>query len=205
MNYQQLLDLIEDEIIDVDKTFFDHIELLMERAHLRIQHDLDLNANRIEEVMSAAGAEVFVPTDLILVRGIRLKDGDYLLEKDTSFLRSYWPNPLLIGTPKYYAWKDDQTILLAPTPASADIEVSYTVRLPVLSTIQTTNWLSEYAPDLLQVALMLEAAAWTKDMELVALYNERYASTLNGIALEYNLRKRTDEYRKGEPVARVGQ
>lgn len=46
---------------------------------------------------------------------------------------------------------------------------------------------------------------WTKDPEMVKLYNERYAATLSGVALEYNLRKRSDEYRKGEPIARVGQ
>lgn len=205
MTYDQLIALVTDEIIDVDSTFFDNIDLLMERAHLRIQHDLDLNANRVEETFNANDSTVFMPAELILVRSIRLKNGEFLLEKDTSFLKDYWPDASQTGTPKYYGWQDDQTILLAPTPASEEIEVQYTVRVPVLSTEQKTNWLSEYAPDLLQIALLLEAAVWTKDPEMIALYNERYAATMNGIALEYNLRKRSDEYRKGEPVARVGQ
>lgn len=205
MTYQDLIDLVTAEIIDIDQTFFDNIDLLMERAHLRIQHDLDLNATRIEETFNVVGPTVFMPADLILVRGIRLKNGEFLLEKDTTFLKDYWPDDSQTGTPKYYGWQDDQNILLAPTPASAEIEVLYTVRLPVLSSEQETNWLSEYTPDLLQIALLLEAAVWTKDPEMIALYNERYAATLNGIALEYNLRKRSDEYRKGEPVARVGQ
>lgn len=205
MTYDQLIALVTDEIIDVDSTFFDHIDLLMERAHLRIQHDLDLNTNRIEEVFNVNEATVFMPAGLILVRGIRLKNGEFLLEKDTTFLKDYWPDATQTGTPKYYGWQDDQNILLAPTPDAEEIEVLYTVRVPVLSTEQQTNWLSEYTPDLLQIALLLEAAAWTKDPEMIALYNERYAATLNGIALEYNLRKRSDEYRRGEPMARVGQ
>lgn len=93
MTYDQLIALVTDEIIDVDATFFEHIALIMERAHLRIQHDLDLNASRIEETFSATDASVFMPTDLILVRSIRLTNGEYLLEKDATFLRSYWPNP----------------------------------------------------------------------------------------------------------------
>ena len=205
MTYDELIALVTDEIIDIDSTFFDNIAQLMERAQLRIQHDLDLNANRIEEVFAAVSELVFVPTDLILVRSIRIENGDFLLEKDTSFLKDYWPDASVTGTPKYYGWQDDQTVRVAPTPVSVNLEVSYTVRLPVLSTTQQTNWLSEYTPDLLQVALMLEAAAWTKDAELVGLYNERYNAILSGVALEYNLRKRSDEYRKGEPVARVGQ
>jgi len=205
MTYSELIALVEDEIIDVDATFFTHIALLMERAHLRIQHDLDLNAARIEETFAVAEALVFMPADLILVRGIRLVNGEFLLEKDTTFVKDYWPDASQTGTPRYYCWQDDQNIRLAPTPTDSAIEVMYTVRIPVLSTTQTTNWLSEYTPDLLQIALLLEAAAWTKDPEMVGLYNERYGSTLNGVALEYNLRKRSDEYRKGEPVARVGK
>lgn len=205
MTYQELLDLIRDEIIDVDDTFFTNIDLLMERAHLRIQRDLDLNAARIEEELQAQSAEMYVPAELILVRALRIATGQYLLEKDITFLRDYWPDASQTGTPKYYAWKDDQTILLAPSPDSVTLEMAYTVRIPTLSVHQETNWLSEYTPDLLQAALLVEAAQWTKDAEMVALYNERYGAALNAVALEYNLRKRSDEYRQGEPVARVGQ
>lgn len=205
MTYDELIDLVTDEIIDVDQTFFDNIDQIMERAQLRIQHDLDLNATRIEEVFAASSPTVFMPAELILVRGIRLKDGEFLREKDVTFVKDYWPDDSQTGTPKYYCWQDDVNIRIAPTPSSEEIEVLYTVRLPVLSSEQQTNWLSEYAPDLLQMAVLLEAGAWTKDAEMIQLYNERYASALNGVALEYNLRKRSDEYRKGEPVARVGQ
>jgi hypothetical protein len=205
MTYAELIALVEAEIIDLTD-WDDHIPRLMERAQLRIQRDLDLNAARVEEPFVASDEELVLPQELIILQHIRIQNGDYLLQKDKSFLREYWPDASETGTPKFYAYLDDYRLLLAPTPASSTtMELAYTARLPVLSAAIESNWLSEYTPDLLQYSLLLEAAIWTKDVEMQGTYSERYSRALNSVALEYNLRKRTDEYRRGQPVARPQQ
>lgn len=202
MTYDELIAIVEAEIIDLDSSWDTHKPQLIERAQLRIQRDLDLNAARVEEPATVVGAEMYLPASLIILQHLRIKDGDYLLQKDKSFLREYWPDASVTGTPKYYAFIADDRILLAPTPVSEEMEIAFTERLPVLSADVPQNWLSQYTPDLLQYSLLLEMAIWTKDAELMAVYSERYSRALNSVALEYNLRKRTDEYRRGEPVAR---
>jgi hypothetical protein len=205
MTYAELIALVEAEIIDLTD-WDDHLPRLMERAQLRIQRDLDLNAARVEEPFVASDEELVLPQELIILQHIRIQNGDYLLQKDKSFLREYWPDASETGTPKFYAYLDDYRLLLAPTPASSTtMELAYTARLPVLSAAIESNWLSEYTPDLLQYSLLLEAAIWTKDVEMQGTYSERYSRALNSVALEYNLRKRTDEYRRGQPVARPQQ
>lgn len=205
MNYTQLVAIVEAEIIDLDDSWDLHKDLLIERAQLRIQRDLDLNATRVEEPFTATSEEVYLPAELIILQHLRIKDGEFLLQKDKSFLREYWPDASQTGTPKYYAFIADDRILVAPTPSSVELEMAFTERLPVLSASVETNWLSEYTPDLLQYSLLLEMAIWTKDQEMQAMYSERYSRALNSVALEYNLRKRTDEYRRGEPKARPAQ
>lgn len=207
MTFDELVLLAEAEMVDLDATWDDHKEDLIARAQIRIERDIDLNASRVEETMAANGSELYLPAELIILQQIRLVNGDYLLQKDKGFLREYWPDPSVEGTPRFYAFVADDRILLAPTPGPdcADVEVAYTERLPRLSASRQTNWLTLYTPDLIQYSLMLELSIWTKDAELYKLYSERYSRALNSVAMEYNLRKRTDEYRRGEPKARPSQ
>lgn len=200
MNYQELIDLITDEAVDLDPKFFDHIDLIMERAHLRIEQDLDLDATRAYDTVSLAGPTVDVPTDLVMVRDIHLENGPALIYRERSFLKDYWPDDSETGDPKYYTWMDEDTIRVVPPPLSTEtLELAYIKRLPVLSATTTTNWISENIPHLLQQAVLVEAVVWSKDSELIPVYNERYASTLAQTSLEQNLRRRSDEYVGGEP------
>lgn len=203
MTYQELIDLITDEAIDLEESFTqEHIDLLLQRAQLRIERDLDLNAQRSEVTVTAASGAplVSLPSETVLVRSVRLKDGDFLDNKDVTYLRDYWPDPSETGTPKFYAWKDDEDLLVAPTPDSdTDLELEITERIPVLSEQQDTNWISENMPDVMQLAVMIEAAHWSKDNEQMSAYMERYNQTLQSVSIEENVRKRRDEYRYGAP------
>lgn len=200
MTYQELIDLVTDEAVDLDPQFFTHIDLLMQRAQLRIEQDLDLDATRASNTLTLSGPTVATPAELVLLRSIRRENGQALIYRDHTFLFDYWPDDSETGTPKYYTWVDDATLRIVPPPAVAeDLQVQYIRRLPVLSVSTTTNWISENIPNLLQQALLVEAVLWSKDAELVPVYNERYATTLAQVSLEQNLRRRTDEYTGGEP------
>jgi hypothetical protein len=201
MTYDELIAIVEAEIIDLDDSWNDNKPLLIERAQLRIQRTLDLNADRLEDTIIAAESQVYLPDDLIILRLLQVENGEYLSQKDISFVRSYWPNPVLTGVPKYYAYVDDQIIQIAPTPDDASLVISYTVRLPILGPDQSSNWLSEYTPELLQYSLLMEMGIWTKDNQMMQVYRALFSETLNTVATEYNLRKRTDEFKSGEPIA----
>lgn len=205
MTYDELVALVEAEIIDLDGSWTTQMPLIFQRAQLRIENDLDLNAAREELVFTLDAATYTLPVDLVMIQLLRTDGGSYLQLKDRSYIREYWPNPGITGTPKYFAYIDDTAIVVAPTPSNVDMIMEYTVRLPVLSNSVDTNWLSRNTPDLLQYSTLLEASIWTKDKEMETTYAERYVRALNAAALTYNLRKRTGEYRRGAPKARPAQ
>lgn len=90
-----------------------------------------------------------------------------LYERTYEFCREYAPNPTAASSsspPKYYADYDYSHWLLAPTPALAyPFEVLYwQLPLPIDSSNQT-NWFTQFSPDILLAACMLNSMPFLKD------------------------------------------
>lgn len=101
-----------------------------------------------------------------------------------EYVRNYWPDETQLGVPKYYADYDYQHWILAPTPIAASTwEILYYEQPRFLGEDFQTNWLTEYAPDLLLYAALLEATPFLKKDERIgtwqALY-DRAAQAING-------------------------
>lgn len=101
-----------------------------------------------------------------------------------EYCRSYWPDDTQTGTPRFYADYDYSHWLIAPTPtAGSPFEVLYYEQPPYLDDTTQTNWWTEYAPNALLYAALLEAAPFLKNPEAIQIwegfYNRAIAS-LNG-------------------------
>jgi hypothetical protein len=98
-----------------------------------------------------------------------------ILEAKYEFLRAYWPNPTQTGFPRFYADYDYQHILVAPTPDQAyPFEYSY-IELPSpLSVSNQTNWITNYAPQILLYASLLESAPYLQTDERIETWNKFY-------------------------------
>ena len=111
-------------------------------------------------------------------------NGTPIFGRAYEYLRSYWPNEAQTGTPQFYADYDYQHWVLAPTPnAASTLEVLYYEQPRFLGEEFQTNWLTEYAPDLLLYATLLEAAPFLKNDERVAVWQAMYdraAQALSG-------------------------
>lgn len=107
-----------------------------------------------------------------------------IFPRSYEFLRNYWPDDTSTSTPEIYADYDYQHFIVAPTPAAAyPFELIYWQLLPLLDSVNTTNWLTEFAPDLLKPACLLEAAPFLKSAEAEAHWQgwyDRAASAYNG-------------------------
>jgi hypothetical protein len=101
-----------------------------------------------------------------------------------EYLRSYWPNESLTATPLFYSDYDYSHWLIAPTPDQAyPFEVLYYELPPLLDDSIQTNWLTEYAPQLLLYGALLEATPFLKNDERIGTwqqYYDRAAAMLNG-------------------------
>lgn len=151
----------------------------------------------VTSTMTANDPVISRPTRLKVVRWFRLTDGNasdpMLKRRPYSFLREYWPDSSSTGTPKYYSDYGPNFFLVAPTPNSADaFEIGYFERLNPLSDSNTTNWLTENAPDLILYASLLQASPYLKNDPRIQTWNAFYDEISQQI-MEEDKRFRTDE------------
>lgn len=116
--------------------------------------------------------------------GAGLANRTTLYTRDYEYLRSYWPNESETDTPIFYADYNYDNWLVAPTPDAAyPFEVLYYELPPLLDDSVQTNWLTEYAPQLLLYGTLLEATPFLKNDERIGTwqqYYDRAAAMLNG-------------------------
>ena len=116
--------------------------------------------------------------------GAGLANRQTLYTRDYEYLRSYWPNESETDTPVFYSDYNYDNWLVAPTPDQAyPFEVLYYELPPLLDDSVQTNWLTEYAPQLLLYGTLLEATPFLKNDERIGTwqqYYDRAAAMLNG-------------------------
>ena len=108
----------------------------------------------------------------------------FLFTRDYEYLRSYWPNESLTEEPVFYADYNYTNCLILPPPDEAyPFEVLY-YELPVLLDDENqTNWLTDYAPQVLLYASLLEATPFLKNDDRIPVWQQMYdrsAAMLNG-------------------------
>lgn len=108
-----------------------------------------------------------------------------------EYIRMYWPDDTQTNTtvfgaaapPKFYAEYNYQNIIVAPTPdANYPAEIVYYEEPALLDGTNTTNWITQYAPNLLLYSALLECSPFLKDDPRIAVWQAMYdrtAATLN--------------------------
>lgn len=93
----------------------------------------------------------------------------FLKQRGYSYIRAYWPDKTVSGKPFYYCDYDYEHLLIAPTPDAAyPLELAYFERPLPLSESNQVNWTTQYAPQLLLYASLLEAQPFLKRSERIA-------------------------------------
>ena len=114
------------------------------------------------------------------------QDNEYnqLFPRSYEYVRSYWPNRSETDVPLFYAEYDYNNWIVAPTPDQAyPFEVLVYQLLPLLDETNQTNWLTDYAPQVLLYASLLEATPFLKNDERIPVWQQMYdrsAQALNG-------------------------
>ena len=107
-----------------------------------------------------------------------------LFPRSYEYVRSYWPNRSDTDVPLFYAEYDYNNWIVAPTPDQAyPFEVLVYQLLPLLDDTNQTNWLTDYAPQVLLYASLLEATPFLKNDERIPVWQQMYdrsAQALNG-------------------------
>jgi len=215
MTYSELVQKIRDYTeVDANVLTESIVNGIIENAEWRVFRDVDSDNNKRYATANLITSQRFIdiPNDLLVVRSAQIvnSDGvgqannrDFLQFRDTSFMSEFNPAEST-GVPKYYGMWDKDTIIIAPTPnATYEIQLNYILKDPGLSSTNTTTYISEYFPNGLLYACLVEAFSFLKGPnDLLQLYEGKYKQVVEGFSIEQMGRRRRDEYQSGVP--RVG-
>jgi hypothetical protein len=203
MNYTELKANIE----DICENSFTDAQLAMftEQAEQKIFNTVQVPALRKNQTgnLTASNKYLAMPSDFLWNYSLAVIDGDgayhFLINKDVNFIREAYPTPTSTGLPKHYAYFDDDTFILGPTPdTSYPVEIHYGYYPESIVTAGTT-WLGDNFDSALLNGALIEAIRFMKgEPDLVANYEKLY---VQAIALLKNLgdgKLREDAYRSGQ-------
>lgn len=116
-------------------------------------------------------------------------DRKYLYNRSYEFLRKYWPDVTQQDEPYYYADYDYEHFFVVPTPDMAyQFELQYYELPEPLSAVNQTNWTTQYAPQLILFASLLEAMPFLKLPERIPEFQALYDRALAAVTKEDQLR-----------------
>ena len=175
-----------------DQIVYDQLPRLVTLGERRISRELKIQGfiRAITTPLSIGVAVYLKPDRWRDTVSINIGTGDsynvrkFLFTRDYEYLRSYWPDESQTETPRFYADYNYDNWLLSPTPAEANpIEIMYYELPPLLDDTIQTNWLTEYAPQLILYGTLLEATPFLKNDERIGTWQQFYdraAAMLNG-------------------------
>jgi hypothetical protein len=179
-----------------DEIVYEQLPRLINLAERRIARELKVEGliSVISSTMQAGLAVYPKPdrwrTTVSFNFGTGTQGNEYnqLFARTYEYVRSYWPDRTQTGVPLFYAEYDYNNWIVAPTPDAAyPFEVLVYQLLPLLDDANQTNWLTEYAPQVLLYATLLEATPFLKNDERIQVWQQMYdraAQSLNGEDLQ---------------------
>lgn len=175
-----------------DPTVFEQIPRLINMAERRCAHELKVQGfQRVVTTNLVAGQSVYDKPDrwrdtvsINIGTGAGNATRTPVFARGYEYVRSFWPDEGQREQPKFYADYDYSHWVFAPTPDAAyPAEILYYELPQLLDDSVQSNWLTEYAPNLLLYATLLEAAPFLKNDERIPVWQSMYdraASALNG-------------------------
>jgi len=204
------------------------IDRFIEDAEFRIYQELPMDSQRFvqEGTLSTDNNTINSPAGALFIRGVEVFNstsattgsGTWLEKKDQTYLSEYTDRLTgpegdltaqdVTGFPKYYAMFGGATntsdttsggMYIAPTPDAAyKFRVYYNKMPDGLSGSTTTTYLSQYFPQGLLYACLVEAFGYLKGpMDMLTYYENRYKNAIQQFAGMQLGRRRRDDYTDG--------
>ena len=218
MNYAQLFETIKGYVENdfPDTTWTDsagtgtatltsteQINTFIQQAEQRIYNSVQILALRknVTGSTTASNKYLSVPSDWLANFSLAVVDPttgayEYLLNKDVNFIREAFPYPAVTGKPTHYAYFDEDSYILGPTPDAA-----YTVELhyfyyPQSIVTAGTSWLGDNFDSILLYGSLLEAYTFMKgEADVIKNYTDRYNEAYAMLKQLSEGKNRQDMYR----------
>ena len=203
MNYTELKTNIED--ICENSFTDDQLAMFTQQAEQKIYNTVQIPALRknVTGTMSTNIKYLSTPSDFLWSYSLAVVDGSgnyhFLLNKDVNFMREAYPNATATGLPKHYAYFDDDTFIVGPTPdAGYTSELHYGYYPQSIVTAGTT-WLGKEFDSALLNGALIEAIRFMKgEPDIVATYEKMYLQSITLLKALGDGKLREDAYRSGQ-------
>ena len=205
MNYVALVAAITDATENTETSFVNHIPDFVRDAEYRIYSTVPVLATRKNSTGSATAAfqYVAVPSDWLATYSFAIIDTTgnhyFMVEKDENFIYEAYPNPTTTGRPLHYAYYDQSTFLLGPTPdTSYSLKLSY-YGYPTSIVTAGSTWLGNNFEHALLYGSLVYAYTYMKgEKELLDRYEALYADAMNQLKTLADGKNRKDAFRDGQ-------
>ncbi len=203
MNYTELKTNIED--ICENSFTEDQLAMFTQQAEQKIYNTVQIPALRknVTGTLTASNKYLSTPSDFLWSYSLAVVDGDgvyhFLLNKDVNFMREAYPNPTDTGLPKHYAYFDDDTFIVGPTPDSGYTSELHYGYYPESIVTAGTTWLGDEFDSALLNGALLEAIRFMKgEPDMVAVYEKMYLQAITLLKSLGDGKLREDAYRSGQ-------
>jgi hypothetical protein len=194
--------------------YADQIPKFVEKAEDRLVKELDDPGldNFVSFTFTASSPTVSLPVDALVVRNVNFTTSTSslktsLLQRTYEYAIDYWPYASAsVGTPRYYARKNNTAIYVVPTPTSALAgEIQYTRRPLALSSATgtsatTSNYFSEFTYNALFNACMVESSKFTKSWDVVQVWESSYTNSIDALRNQARRMRQDDMETPRNPV-----
>ena len=184
----------------------EQIDTFIQQAEQRIYNTIQFPAIRKNSTGTTTANNKYLqqPSDFLYTYSLAVIDPvtgiyEYLLNKDVNFIREAFPYPAVSGKPTHYAYFDDNTFILGPTPDVAyQMELHYGYYPESIVTAGTT-WLGNNMDSLLLYGALLEAYTFMKgEQDVIVVYQKRYDEAFMMAKQLGDGKLRQDAYRDGQ-------
>ena len=168
-----------------DPYVYEQLPRLITLAERRIARELKVEGFIVPVTTTLqAGVSVYAKPDRWRDTVSMRIETNAIQARSYEYIRNYWPDDAQTGTPEFYADYDYQHWLIAPAPAvDTSIEILYYEQPRFLGDETQTNFITEYAPDMLLYGSLLEAAPYLKNDSRLQIWQSLYdraAQALSG-------------------------
>ena len=209
--YTTLKTAIQDYLQTTESSFVSNLPTFITQAEERILRTVQLPdfKKNVTANVSNGNQYLAMPSDYLSQYSMAIDNSgyEYLLFKDTNFIREVSPDVTVTGVPKYYGIFDDSNFILGPTPNSNYfVELHYLYKpLSISVDPSGTSWLGTNAENSLLYGSLIEAYTYLKgDPDLMSLYQSKFDESLAQLKILGEGYNTTDNYRSGAVFVRRG-
>lgn len=168
----------------------------------RVQRQLrtPLNENKTTYNITGSTSSVTLPTDFLEI--ISLYQDKYELQRIPMSLYREYQKTTAQGIPRYFA-REQQNLLLHPTPSTGTLTLYYYAEFPALSANTDTNNLTTVCPDLAIYAALTYAGDYYLD-ERAPIFEQKYNQFLSEIQEQSNDQELNGSINAIQPAYNLG-